>query len=232
MADNNTIVKLMRKMGPNLMPEPQVGSKFMSGLLTLTRAAKTGTAMLSDDDPAKISSEAFKNYLGHFPAGTSFMCADHFRQMMLAERFQRYDHGVEKNLEKYGSETPPEISLATFSDLPIALFCGSGDKLASPHDYMWLRDELVAHNNCIYYKEYDMGHLAFLMPADKTIYREMLALIKRYNTVFRTILEPTQEESAAEGAVAMNVANMTLTQGAFSSDNHRINIIDDFLTRL
>ena len=85
----------------------------------------------------------------------------------------------------YGQEEPPQISLKTYHDLPIALFCGSTDKLASPHDYMWLRDELVANNNCVYYKEYDFGHLAFLMPADKTIFHEMFAIIKRYNPLYQ-----------------------------------------------
>ena len=61
------------------MPEPQVGNKFMSGLLQLTGAAKKGMGLISDEDPTKLSQEAFKNYLGHFPAGTSFMCADHYR---------------------------------------------------------------------------------------------------------------------------------------------------------
>ena len=69
----------MRKMGPEMMPEPQVGNKFMSGLLQLTGAAKKGMGLISDEDPTKLSQEAFKNYLGHFPAGTSFMCADHYR---------------------------------------------------------------------------------------------------------------------------------------------------------
>ena len=88
-------------------------------------------------------------------------------------------------MTKYGQETAPEISLQTFSDMPIAMFCGSSDKLASPHDYMWLRDELALNNNCIFYKEYDFGHLAFLMPANKTIFHDMFALMKRYNPLFK-----------------------------------------------
>ena len=68
--------------------------------------------------------------------------------------------------------------------MPIAMFCGSTDKLASPHDYMWLREELAANDNCLYYKEYDIGHLAFLMPADKGIFHEMFSLMKRYNSLY------------------------------------------------
>ncbi len=81
----------------------------MSGFLSLTGAAHTGVAMFSDEDPTKFSNEGFKNYLGHFPAGTSFMCVDHFRQLFLAKRFQRYDYGPEINLKKYGQEEPTEI---------------------------------------------------------------------------------------------------------------------------
>ena len=101
---------------------------------------------------------------------------------------------MEQNAIKYGQDIPPEISLQTFSDLPIALFCGAGDKLASPHDYMWLRDELVLQNNCVFYKEYDFGHLAFLMPADKTMFHEMFALIKRYNPLYRRNEEQNSQQ--------------------------------------
>ena len=55
MADQPTVVKMMRKMGPEMMSEPQVGSKFMSGLLRVTGAAKKGMGMISDEDPTKLS---------------------------------------------------------------------------------------------------------------------------------------------------------------------------------
>lgn len=55
MANQPKAVKLMRKMGPEMMPEPQVGNKFMSGLLQLTGAAKKGMGLISDEDPTKLS---------------------------------------------------------------------------------------------------------------------------------------------------------------------------------
>ena len=135
---------------------------------------------------------------------------------------------------KYGQETPPEISIRNFSDFPIAMFCGATDKLASTHDYMWLRDELAANNNCIFYKEYDFGHLAFLMPANKAIFNEMFALMRRYNPLYRNDIVPilTEEQTSAESDVMMNVANMTMTQGAFRNDNQRINVIDGFMNNI
>ena len=97
---------------------------------------------------------------------------------------------------------------------------------------MWLRDELVANNNCVYYKEYDFGHLAFLMPVDKTIFHEIFALIKRYNSLYSAASELSEEQQRAELAVTSNVAHMTLTQGAFVQSGNRLNIIDGFLNTL
>lgn len=64
--------------------------------------------------------------------------------------------------------------------MPIALLCGVKDQLSSPPDYKWLRDQL-SHTLC-YYKEYDFGHLGFLMPPDKRIFFDILELAKRHNS--------------------------------------------------
>ena len=110
------------------------------------------------------------------------------------------------------------------------MFCGITDKLASPHDYMWLRDELTANNNCIFYKEYDFGHLAFLMPGEKTLFHDMFALMKRYNTLYKAQNNnTTAEQQEAEANVVVNVANMTLTR---NQEGRRINIIDGYLNMI
>ena len=81
---------------------------------------------------------------------------------------------------------------------------------------MWLREELVANNNCIFYKEYDLGHLAFLVPAEKTIIHDMFALIKRYNPLYDSSAEQlTADQNKAINEVTINVANMTLTRDVF-----------------
>ena len=49
--------------------------------------------------------------MGHFPSGVSFQGANHFRQMMVARQFQKYDHGPDRNLDLYGQETPPKYDL-------------------------------------------------------------------------------------------------------------------------
>jgi hypothetical protein len=61
------------------------------------------------------------------------------------------------------------------------MFCGTGDKLAQPEDYLWLRDQLV-NAEIVHFKEYDAGHLWFLIPAWKQEYfSSMFNLISKIN---------------------------------------------------
>jgi homoserine acetyltransferase len=101
--------------------------------------------------------------------------------MVLAKRFQYYDYGKEENCQKYGQPGPPEYKLSNIRDVPIALFCGSTDMLASTQDYRDLRDNLHQTNSCVFYKEYGYGHLGFLIPPDKILFYELLELISRFN---------------------------------------------------
>jgi hypothetical protein len=66
-------------------------------------------------------------------------------------------------------------------DLPIALLGGSTDLLASKSDFRDLRDNLFRTNSCIFYKEYEYGHLGFLIPPEKTLFYELLELCAIYN---------------------------------------------------
>ena len=60
------------KMGPEVLNSPQVTGKFTSGIMRVTGVGKLAISLASDDDPSLINKKAFRNYLGHFPAGTSF----------------------------------------------------------------------------------------------------------------------------------------------------------------
>jgi len=54
---------------------------------------------------------------------------------MLSKRFQKFDHGAEKNMELYGEPKPPAYDTSKIKDFPIALFCGREDLLSSAGDY-------------------------------------------------------------------------------------------------
>ena len=69
-------------MGPEMLPNPQIDGKISSGFLEVTGLHSFSIGLLSDEDPAKNLSEGtLPTFLGHFPAGTSFMSINHFRQL-------------------------------------------------------------------------------------------------------------------------------------------------------
>uniref|UniRef100_A0A914WPK3 Lipase n=1 Tax=Plectus sambesii TaxID=2011161 RepID=A0A914WPK3_9BILA len=73
-------------------------------------------------------------YVSHTPADTSTQNMIHFGQMVLSNKYQQYDYGsTSKNLEHYGTKTPPEYSVKDFH-IPTYLYWGDEDWLADPTD--------------------------------------------------------------------------------------------------
>ena len=82
------------------------------------------------------------------------------------------------NMELYGLEEPPEYDLKSISDFPIALFSGKGDKLASPKDVNWLKEQLG--NNVIFHDEYNLGHSSFVMAKDMSWFDNVIEIMELY----------------------------------------------------
>jgi len=70
------------------------------------------------------------------------------------------------NFGLYGSVNPPEIDISTI-DIPVAMYVGKFDTLATPLDNLENRPKI---KNLIHYKEYDLDHLAFILAANMTYF--------------------------------------------------------------
>jgi lysosomal acid lipase/cholesteryl ester hydrolase len=92
------------------------------------------------EDANKISKIGLENYFGHYPSGSSFKNLAHLRQNLQTGKFAKYDYGLEVNQMKYSQILAPEYDLSKIRDVPIALFCGRKDVLASPEDYEWTKE--------------------------------------------------------------------------------------------
>ena len=69
--------------------------------------------------------------LKDYPAGNGYKNIIYFSQSMLNENeWLRFDYGIIKNMEKYGTARPPSVPLEQLS-IPTGLFVGSLDKLAT-----------------------------------------------------------------------------------------------------
>jgi pimeloyl-ACP methyl ester carboxylesterase len=104
-------------------------------------------AGVSDED----SYQGLTNFTAHYPAGTSVKSLEHYEQLAKTTKFQDYDYGLNGNLERYGSSSPPEFDLSR-ARIPTALFIGGSDDLAGP---------------------VDAGHAAALLPQDTLVFHEV-----------------------------------------------------------
>lgn len=94
------------------------------------------TKNMSDSEPQLIDTYALEAYLKFFPAGSSYKCLDHYRQVLITDEFKKFDYKTpELNQKKYGQDTPPFYEWEKISGFKIALICGKSDLLASPKDY-------------------------------------------------------------------------------------------------
>jgi hypothetical protein len=58
--------------------------------------------MFSDSETQCVSDKGLETYFANYPAGCSFRCVNHYKQLMLAQKFKKYDFGPEANQLKYG----------------------------------------------------------------------------------------------------------------------------------
>jgi len=77
------------------------------------------------------------------------------------------------NFGFYGTINPPEIDISTI-DVPISMFVGKYDTLATPQDNIENRPKL---KNVIHYKEYELDHLAFILAADMSYFKDVIAVL-------------------------------------------------------
>ena len=124
-----------------------------------------GTYLIVDEDLSLDDASSLQVHMSHFPSGTSMRCLAHYGQIMQSRVFQRYDYLSESsNLQAYGQTMPPVIQLSNIKTVPIAMFIGTRDELATTQDNRWARDQIG--DAVAFYREYNMGHLSFLVGND------------------------------------------------------------------
>eukprot|EP00996_Jenningsia_fusiforme_P000738 NODE_1668_length_1450_cov_105.681656_g1507_i0.p1 GENE.NODE_1668_length_1450_cov_105.681656_g1507_i0~~NODE_1668_length_1450_cov_105.681656_g1507_i0.p1 ORF type:complete len:381 (+),score=61.85 NODE_1668_length_1450_cov_105.681656_g1507_i0:61-1203(+) len=98
--------------------------------------------LLAGYDNKTLNATRWPVYGGHFPAGTSTLNMCHWAQAYRSDKFQMYDFGTTKNIEKYGQITPPLYSLDSISGVKITLLTGGKDDLGDTADVARLLAEL------------------------------------------------------------------------------------------
>lgn len=90
-------------------------------------------------DPARM--EIINEQRKIHPSGTSLKNLIHMSQLYNSGRFQKYDYGLMKNYEMYGSMDPPIIDISIIK-VPTLLVSAENDKISDRIDDQKVRDSL------------------------------------------------------------------------------------------
>jgi lysosomal acid lipase/cholesteryl ester hydrolase len=134
--------------------------------------------VIAGPDSVQLNNTRIPVYIAHTPAGTSTQNIVHFGQQVNSKKYAKYDFGKKGNLQKYGSESPPEYDL-TKVNVPTYLFWGVNDWLADPTDVGLLVEKLnpaiLKGNTGLA----DFNHMDFIwgMNAPAEVYSKIIALM-------------------------------------------------------
>jgi pimeloyl-ACP methyl ester carboxylesterase len=125
---------------------------------------------MSDYSTEDDDMDRFLIYVSHFPSGTSLNCFLHFLQ---SKRYQPFS-SLREMIPYDFTKIPKNI--------PIGLFVGSDDRLATPEDNRILKKILEEQGVLNYYKEYEKtGHLSFFISISNSFMNDVLQKIDEYS---------------------------------------------------
>ncbi|KAL1501107.1 hypothetical protein ABEB36_006494 [Hypothenemus hampei] len=117
----------------------------------------------------------------HAPSTFSTKQIHHYTQIMESREFKRFNYGRRENLRKYGTPKPPMYNLSNIK-VPMLLFYGSGDFLASPMSVKRLATELKNDHEVIRVDFDGFDHVDFLWARNVKglIYVKILNFFKKF----------------------------------------------------
>ncbi|KAF2889783.1 hypothetical protein ILUMI_16390, partial [Ignelater luminosus] len=117
--------------------------------------------------------------LTNTPAGTSNRQGQHYGQLILTKKFQKYDYGIVENLKIYGQPTPPQYDLSKIT-APLGLYVGDRDIYAKKED----TDQTAAEvsNLAVYRYIKGFSHLDVIwgIDAPSVVFNDILEQMGQY----------------------------------------------------
>ncbi|CAK1548174.1 unnamed protein product [Leptosia nina] len=129
-----------------------------------------------------ISSKTLSVAFGHLLAGISSKTLAHFGQLIVSQKFQRYDEGKEGNKVRYGGVKPPEYNL-TLVTSPLLLVCGKNDWVSSLEDVNELSARLpnMVEEYVVPDPSWSHNNHLWGVNAPKYVFSKILAYFKEYD---------------------------------------------------
>ena len=165
------IPQIMEILGVNYLTFIDIAQNPIFGVIIDLFCVKTSVVckfffhMTTDKDPNFLDFENMKHYLSYIPSGASRMSFQHYTQLMFTQspKFAKYDYGKKKNLEIYGTETPPVYDISKIKT-KTAIFYGDNDNLCTLDNVGFINDIKKDIEN--YYMD-QWGHLEYTWGKNK-----------------------------------------------------------------
>jgi pimeloyl-ACP methyl ester carboxylesterase len=123
--------------------------------------------MLADSNINDDDMDRFLVFVGHFPSGSSSRSLKHFAS------------NVRNGL--FADPTGQAYPVTSIKDIPIGLFVGNDDKLATVADNRELKDILNSNGTLKFYKEYeDMGHSTFFLSKTNKYVEDLFVFLESH----------------------------------------------------
>ena len=114
-------------------------------------------AELNDED-------ASQRFIGHFPHGSSVRQTVHYGQLIMSDKFQKFDyHNFQKNIDAYGQPTPPELPIESIDSVPIVMISALYDRIVNVDMNRKMAERIPAVEK---HYELEADHLTFLAGKD------------------------------------------------------------------
>ncbi len=164
---------ILSKLGIHELFRNYVSATYLEKLLCsyVTFLCKDALSIISDFDPKDDDMDRFLVFLSHFPSGSSVNTFLHFAQSIRYDSFASlhdmipYDFGKAKNI------------------IPIALFVGSHDRLATVADNRKLKVILEQNNLLNFYREYEnTGHLSFFISSSNIFMDDVIQKVTEFSS--------------------------------------------------
>lgn len=117
----------------------------------------------------------------HVPSGGSAKQAAHYGQGVISAKFRQFDYGTTLNLDRYGSEVPPDYALENVR-APVSLVYSDADWLSDSRDVDELYNKLpnVVDIHKVPHKNFNHLDFVFAKDVKYLIYKRLRKLLSNF----------------------------------------------------